>query len=140
MERRLEEDIANAEVPPRGDQVPPLLEEVNYDQVPINPPPLTDENIMFALFQMARPITTQAQAATTQSQAMKAQANLEVIPRAHQKVATTASCLKHFTRMNPPTFNGSNVEEYPQEFIDEIYKILYAMGLSTNEKVKFVPY
>ncbi|XP_069148101.1 uncharacterized protein [Solanum lycopersicum] len=43
--RRLEEEIVNAEVPPRGDQVPPLEEDVNDDQDPANPPPLTDENI-----------------------------------------------------------------------------------------------
>ena len=36
--------------------------------------------------------------------------------------------------MNPPTFYGSKIEEDPQGFIYEIYKILYAMGLSTSEK------
>ena len=36
--------------------------------------------------------------------------------------------------MNPPTFYGSKVEEDPQEFIDEVYKILLAMGLSISEK------
>ena len=75
VEQRLEEDIANAEVPPRGDQVPPLLEEVNYDQVPINPPPLTDEAISSSLFQMSQGITTQAQYATTQPQVMTSQSN-----------------------------------------------------------------
>ena len=51
--RRLEEEIANAGVPPHGDQVPPLEEDVNDDQAPVNPYPLTDENIKDALFQMA---------------------------------------------------------------------------------------
>ncbi|TMX03162.1 hypothetical protein EJD97_017964 [Solanum chilense] len=89
--RRLEEEIANAGVPPHG------------------------------------AIITQAQAASTQAQAMTTQANREVVPRAHQKVATMDSHLRDFTQMNPHTFYGSKVEEDPQEFIDEIYKILYAM-------------
>uniref|UniRef100_M1DZH8 Gag-pol polyprotein n=1 Tax=Solanum tuberosum TaxID=4113 RepID=M1DZH8_SOLTU len=37
-------------------------------------------------------------------------------------------------RMNPPVFHGSKVEEDPQEFIDEIYKVLDAMGLSPQDK------
>ena len=69
---RLEEEIANAGVPSHSDQVPPLEEEVNDDQAPINLSPLTDENIRAALLQMSQDITTQAQATTTQAQAMKA--------------------------------------------------------------------
>ena len=38
--------------------------------------------------------------------------------------------------MNPHTLYGSKVEEDPQEFIDEIYKILYSMGLTTSEKAE----
>ena len=38
--------------------------------------------------------------------------------------------------MNPPTFYGSKVEEDPEEFIDEDYKILLAMVLSTSEKAE----
>ena len=70
MTRRLEEEIANAGAPPYGDQVPSLEEDVNDDQAPANPPPLTDENIRAALLQMAQDITTQAQTSTNQAQAM----------------------------------------------------------------------
>ena len=42
--------------------------------------------------------------------------------------------------MNPPTLFGSKVEEDHQEFIDKIYKILYAMGLTTSEKVELTTY
>ena len=80
--------------------------------------------------QMAQAITTQAQAVTVHAQAMTAQANREIVPRPHQQVPTMASCLRDFTRMNPPTFYRSKVDEYPQEFIDEVYMILYAMGVS----------
>ena len=106
----------------------------------MNPPPLMDENISAYLFQIAQPITTQEQAATTQAQTMMTQDNREVIQREHQQVATISSRLMDFTRMNPPTFYGSKVEEDPQEFIDNVYKILYAMGLSTSEKTDLSTY
>ena len=43
--RKIEEDISNVGVPPRGDQVPPLEKVANDDQAPVNAPPFTDENI-----------------------------------------------------------------------------------------------
>ena len=82
-------------------------------------------------------MTTQAQAIT---QAMMAQANREVVPRANQYGGTMASSLRCFTRMNPPTFYGSKVEEHPQEFIHETYKILYATSLTTSEKAELAIY
>ena len=42
--------------------------------------------------------------------------------------------------MNPPTFYGSKVDENPQEFIYEVYKILLALGLSTSEKAELATY
>ena len=59
--RKLEEEIANVGAPPRGEQVPPLEEDVNMEKVSVNSPPLMDENIRNALLQMALDITTQAQ-------------------------------------------------------------------------------
>ena len=38
--------------------------------------------------------------------------------------------------MNPPMFFGSKVNENPQDFLDVVYKILYTMGISSNEKVE----
>ena len=61
------------------------------------------------------------------------QANRKVVPR----VGTIASHLRDFTRMNRLTFYGSKDEEYHQEFIDEIYKILYAIRLTTSDKDGF---
>ena len=52
--RILEEEIANAVVPPRGDQVPHLEEDGNDDQVSVNPPPLTDDEIRAVIFQMSQ--------------------------------------------------------------------------------------
>ena len=89
---------------------------------------------------MDKAINTQAQAAVPQSQSMMAQADWEVVPQENQQVTTMASCLRDFTRMNPPTFYGSKVEKECQEFIDEIYNILYAIGLTSSEKAELATY
>ena len=70
--RRLEEEIVHAGYPPHGEQVPPLEEDANVEQAPSNPPFLIGENIRTTLLQMSQAITTQAQAATNQAEAMKA--------------------------------------------------------------------
>ena len=70
---KLEEEISNAGAYPHGDQVPLIEEGMNDDQDPVNPPPLTDGDIRSSLFQLAPAVTAQAQA-------MKAQANQEVVP------------------------------------------------------------
>ena len=51
-----------------------------------------------------------------------------------------ASFLSDFTRMNPPTFNGSKVDEEPQEFLDEVCKVLYAMEVTSSEKAELASY
>ena len=51
-----------------------------------------------------------------------------------------ASRLRDLARMNPPTFYESKVEENPKEFIDEVFKILLAMGLSNSEKTELATY
>ena len=128
--RRLEEEIYNAGVPPRGDQVPPLKEVVVDDSTLANPPPITLAQIRAIFSQMTQAITNQSQATMVQAQSMIAQANRDVAPRVHEQ--TMASRLGDFTRMNPPILYGSKVDEHLQEFIDEFYMILCSMGLSTN--------
>ncbi|KAK4731856.1 hypothetical protein R3W88_024844 [Solanum pinnatisectum] len=48
--------------------------------------------------------------------------------------STTASRIRDFTRMNPPMFYGSKVKEDPQGFIDEVFKVLDAMGMAKMNK------
>ena len=139
LARRLDEEISNEGAPPCGDQVPPLEEDANTDPALVNPHPLTDENIRTALLQMAQYITTQAQTSTAQAQAMTTQAKRRVVPHPHQ-VTTRASRLRYFTRKNPSTFYGFKVDEDPQEFIDEVSKILLVMEFSTSEKAELATY
>ena len=42
--------------------------------------------------------------------------------------------------MNPPTLFGSNMEEDLQGFIDEVLKVLDAMGVSSQEKAELAAY
>ncbi|XP_069149754.1 uncharacterized protein [Solanum lycopersicum] len=51
-----------------------------------------------------------------------------------------ADRLRDFTRMNPPIFTGAKTSEDPQEFIDEVHKILVAMGATDNEKLELASY
>ncbi|WMV14300.1 hypothetical protein MTR67_007685 [Solanum verrucosum] len=49
----------------------------------------------------------------------------------------TTARVRDFTRINPLKFYDSKVEEDPQEFIDEVYKILAIKGVTLVEKAKF---
>ena len=91
-----------------------------------------DGDLRAALFKKSQAMTTQAQAATSQAQAMMAQDNCNVVPHDHKQVGIMAYRIRYFTRMNPPTLYRCKVEEEPQEFIDEVYMILFAIGLSTS--------
>ena len=45
-----------------------------------------------------------------------------------------ADRVRDITRMNPPIFTGSKTSEDPQDFLDEVHKILVAMGATNTEK------
>ena len=47
---------------------------------------------------------------------------------------TMASRLRDFTRMSPPMLFRSRSDEDPQYFLDEVYKILYSMDVTSIEK------
>ena len=42
--------------------------------------------------------------------------------------------------MNPPTFYGTKVDEDPQVFIDEVFKVVDVMGVTPREKAELVAY
>ena len=59
---------------------------------------------------------------------MTSQDNREVVVPVNSSVATK------ITRVNPPKFHGSKVEEEPHEFIDEAYKVFMIMRVKYLEK------
>ena len=79
-------------------------------------------------------MATQSQVVTTQAQSMMAQANWEIETSMNKNCSKMDSHLRDFTRMNPLMFYGSKVNEDPQYFIDQVYKILLTMGVTSNEK------
>ena len=119
--RRVGKDIANMGAIPQGNQNAPKVQATANDQVPVNPPVMTDAEVRAALFLIAQAINTQVQALT-------AQANMEVSPQEDQHVSTVASRLRDSTRMDPPKYFGLKVDEDPQDFLDEVYKIFLLWG------------
>ena len=59
---------------------------------------------------------------------MTAQVNRQDVQRKNPPVRSMADRLRDFTRMNPLIFTGAKTSENLQEFIDEVHKILVAMG------------
>lgn len=81
---------------------------------------------------MSQAVNSQAHAATAQAQAMTIQANQEIIPRAHQKVATMTSHLRDLTQMNPLTFYGSKVKEDRTTINNNLNHITYTRQFETS--------
>ncbi|WMV29202.1 hypothetical protein MTR67_022587 [Solanum verrucosum] len=114
--RRNEEDMVDQEVPPQA------------PQASIDP---LGENVTNAEFRLTLQILAQA---------MMAQVNREVVTPMNPIVGTTTSRVRDFMTMNPPKFYGSKVEENPQGFIDEVYKVLAIMGVTPVEKAELAAY
>ncbi|XP_049381260.1 uncharacterized protein LOC125845772 [Solanum stenotomum] len=71
---------------------------------------------------------------------MTAQVNKEVVAPVNLNMNTTTSKVRDCTRMNPLELYGSKVEEDPQEFMDEVYKVLAIMGVTLLEKAELAAY
>ena len=84
--------------------------EVVPPQGPIEEGTMSNVDIMVAIHSLTQVLATQV-------------ARVQVNPNA----STNASRIRDFRRMNPPKFFGSKVEEDPQGFIDEIFKMVDSM-------------
>ena len=56
--------------------------------------------------------------------------------RPQPNVSTPSFWIWDFMRMNPPTFHGTKGDKDPQSLIDEIFKVVDAMGVTPREKAK----
>ena len=54
--------------------------------------------------------------------------------------STTSSRIWDFMRINPTSFHGTKVDEDPQVFIDEVFKVVEAMGVTHTERVELASY
>ena len=68
------------------------------------------------------------------------QANRELEDPSNPIGGMDASRLKEFLRMNPLEFHGYKVEKDPNEFIEEVYKVLAIIGVSSIDKGEISAY
>ena len=99
--------------------------------MPVNLAGLNDAELRESLAQMTQAIMRQAQAMT--SQVNQWDVHWESPP-----VRSMANRLRDFTRMNPPIFIGVKTSEDPQEFVEEVHKILLAMVATDIEKAELI--
>ena len=76
----------------------------------------------------------------TQAQTMTVQVNRQDVQRENPPVRNIDERLRDFTRMNPPIFTVAKTSEDPQEFVDEVHKILVAMGTTDIKKAELASY
>ena len=57
-----------------------------------------------------------------------------MVPRVNAAESTMTSLLRDFLRINPPIFVVSKVGEDPRVFLDGVYKMLSAIGVTSRKK------
>lgn len=73
-------------------------------------------------------------------QALTVQANRGEVDPANLIGRMGATRVWEFLRMNPPVFYGSKVGEDPNGFIEEVYKLLPIIEVSSIEKVELASF
>ena len=77
---------------------------------------------------------------TMKSQSMTAKVNRHNVHKENPLVGSMAKRLRDFTRMNPHIFTKSKTSEDTKGFVDEVHKILVAMGATDTEKSELAFY
>lgn len=85
------------------------MQGTTNDEVLVNPPAMTNDEVRASLLQMAQSITTQDHVFT-------GEANSEVVPQEKPHAFIIASRFRHFTRMHPLILFRSKFYEDPQRF------------------------
>ena len=80
------------------------------------------------------------EALLTLARAMITQVNRDIGPGMNVMESTMTSRLRDFVRMNPPIFLDYKVGEDSQDFLDEVYKIVHARGVTSREKAELASY
>ena len=80
-----------------------------------------------------------SQAIISQEKDIKAQSTREGAPRENPDVSNIASSLRDFTRIrNLLVYFMSKTNDDPQEFVDEVHKILCSMGVNEKERMSWM--
>ena len=66
--------------------------------------------------------------------------NNQVHVHMNENGGSVAPRVRDFIMMNPPDFLGSQTNEDPQNFLDEIKKIFEVMQVTGNDQVKLATY
>ena len=96
------------------------------NEVPVVPPEMINGEIREVFLTLSRALTTHV--------------NVGLSPRVNVGERTILSRLRDFVRINPPIFFVSKVREDPQEFLNEVYKIVHSTGVTSWEKVELASY
>lgn len=106
-------------------------------QEPQGPDDTNNEGAMaikVALQTLTQLMMVLTQVVTTQDQDILAQENRDVGTWVNPNVSIISSRLRDFPRMIPPMFFCSNMDEDLQLALDEVYKLVDAMGVTSIEK------
>lgn len=103
------------------------------DTVSVVPPLMLNGEIRVAILNLSQAMNSQDNIVTNYVQAMTTQVNREVVPHVPHYGSTTTSHFRDFNRIKPSTFYWSKEDEDPHDFLDEVYKILFFIGVTIGE-------
>ena len=107
---------------PQRSQGPQMSPMPQAPQAPFVEGDMTNAELRAFLINLTQLMMAQAQVVTNYLVGQGNQGD-----RSRHNVSTPASRIRYFMRMNPPNFHGTKVDKDPQSFIDEIFKVIYAM-------------